>query len=182
MSFRRRNIILGLCFLLSLKSTAEASGATVYSFENVPDIASIVLKDGKMFAAFGGATVTDAMNTFNKLLPLDLKGKTKCTKLEHVELGTGWTENPCLTVRHASDGEYVIDVVNRFDYGDTSDAGYVDFLKTEDFVKERRFTFRFSVKRNGCEIEVTKRSYIPINGKKSKPSRTGSGICTVKKH
>lgn len=154
----------------------------MYSFENVPDIASIVLKDGKMFAAFGGATVTDAMNTFNKLLPLDLKGKTKCTKLEHVELGTGWTENPCLTVRHASDGEYVIDVVNRFDYGDTSDAGYVDFLKTEDFVKERRFTFRFSVKRNGCEIEVTKRSYIPINSKKSKPSRTGSGICTVKKH
>lgn len=182
MSLRRGNIVLAVFVLLFLKSPADAGGATVYSFENVPDVASIVVKDGRMFAAFGGATVTDAMNTFNKLLPLDLKGKTKCTKMKHVELGTGWTESPCLTVRHASDGEYVIDAVNKFDFGDTNDEGYVEFLKTEDFVQERRFTFRFSIKKRGCEIEVTKRSYVPINGNKSKPSRTGPGICTVQRH
>ncbi|MBY5421091.1 hypothetical protein [Rhizobium leguminosarum] len=173
---------MGAILLFTLSTAANATNVTIYRFENIPDIDGILIKDGQIFAAFGGATVTDAMNTFNKLLELDLQGKQKCTELEHVELGTGWSERPCLTVREFNDEVYEIDVVNRFDFGEQLDAGYIEFLKQEDFVKERRFTFLFSKTGRSCEIKVTKRSYIPIEGGKPKASRIGSGVCTVRKH
>jgi hypothetical protein len=164
--------------LLFCGAHSAAANVTIYSFEKVPDVDSIVMKDGHMYAAFRGATVSDALNTFNKLLKLDMNGKTKCVKMEHVELGMGWTEKPCLTVRRADQGTYEIDVVDKFDYA----SGIDDFLKENDFVKERRFTLHFSADGNGCEVSVTKRTYIPVGGTKQKPSRTGAGVCRVEHH
>ncbi|WP_140427019.1 hypothetical protein [Ensifer aridi] len=171
---------------LSIGSPLFASAApevTVYSFEKVPDIHAIVQKDGNMYAAFGAATVSDAINTFSKLLKLDLNsGKPQCAILQHVELGMNWFVKPCLTTTFIDEGRgtFAIRAVIKFEFPPDDGVDITDFLKENDFVKERRFTLHFSPAPLTCSVTITKRTYIPVDGRKPVPSRTGPGVCLVK--
>lgn len=175
-------VFFSLASVVNITGSAHAAGISLFELDKVPDLSGFLLKDGKMFAVFNDALIslqTDEL--YGKLLKMDLAGKKNCTKILYADSDKSWTSRPCISTRRQSDGSYLVDLTIRYEF-----PGYgkdeISSLKAADHVKERKLRVHFEATASKCAANVIARTYVPLDGTKQKPSRTGPITCNRTAH
>ncbi|MBO0902144.1 hypothetical protein [Jiella sonneratiae] len=151
----------------------------MYAFNRVPDIGGIMMNQGKMFAVLGYSSDSgNALNTYKKLVPLSFGGKNACKSMNIAEIGVFWTTNSCVRVKKFGATDFEIRVVSKFKYKNERPEDW-EFLKSEDFVRQRDITIRVALNKASCSAVVTRRTYVPLDKKTVVASRTGPIGCAL---
>jgi len=179
--------ILAFVFL-SLASVANTAGPTLagsislFELDKVPDLTGFLLKDGKMFAVFNDAMMSlESEELYGKLLKMDPTGKKNCTKILYADSDKSWAAKPCISARRQADGSYMVDLTIRYEFPDYV-KDEISILKANDHVKERKLRVHFEAMASTCTASVISRTYVPLDGTKHKPSRTGPVTCRKTAH
>lgn len=185
MTYPRRLLACALLSLASVINTtgaAHSAGISLFELDKVPDLTGFLLKDGKMFAVFNDALVSlQSDELYGKLLKMDPAGKKNCTKILYADSDKSWTSKPCISARRQADGSYLVDLAIRYEFPDDV-KDEISNLKAADHVKERKLRIHFEATASTCTANVIARTYVPLDGTKHKPSRTGPVTCRTIAH
>ena len=182
-----RSIALATSILVAASGTtsvADAKDAVLYKIGKLPDFKGIVVKQGKMFAPFEMIDWgLDSSGTINKMVPLTADGKQHCLTTEWSDDDIRTYVKSCVSLTSTGEDRYAIKVVVRYDLS----AWFAEYpedlalMKKENRVKERRYEIDFAISGATCTAYMVKRTYVPLDGTKQKPSTTGDLGCTVKR-
>lgn len=177
-----RTLAIGLVSSLLLSCPPALAAERGYMFSDVPDINGLLMKDGALFVSLGlSSTTGNAVNTFTKVIKLSPGGGKGCKAMKIAEIGVSWTTTSCVNVRKTGDSGYAIDVHSKFDFaGGKLTESDIEFLKQENFVRERKISIAMSYSAGSCSATVKSRSYKPLDGSAFKASRTGKIGCSAR--
>lgn len=175
-------VFFSLASVVTMTKPSHAASISLFELDKLPDLSGFLLKDGKMFAVFNDALISlEVDELYGKLLKMDLAGKKNCTKILYADSDKSWTSRPCISSRRQSDGSYMVDLTIRYDFPDDV-KDEISSLKAGDHVKERKLRIHFETTKSTCSANVIARTYVPLDGTKQKPSRTGPVACNKTAH
>lgn len=176
------SVVIG-CVSASAEQTVKKPSGVFYEFDKTRDISGAIIDDNRIFLVLG----VNSFNENNHRMILAVgkvggSGGSGCKATSLVEADVHWREESCAKMKENGQNSYRIDINTRFTfrYVDFKNKEVVQYLKNEDFVKQRKQTLIVTMSGSNCSGEVVSRHYMALDSKSWTPARTGPFSCVAK--